>query len=75
MNGLSGRRVRPRPMNFNERMPVIRTHSRDDRVQDSGLEAFLMQEEEGYAKREADVSRRSRVAEKVWGMQVSHFFT
>lgn len=45
MQGLGARRVRPRPMGYTERMPVVRTHgSNTDRL-DPKLLAFLEQQE------------------------------
>ncbi|KAG1663917.1 hypothetical protein FOA52_002233 [Chlamydomonas sp. UWO 241] len=47
MQGLNGRRVRPRPMNYNERMPVVRTHGPNGSERlDSKLLAFLAAQEE-----------------------------
>jgi hypothetical protein len=64
MNGLGSRRVRPRPMNFNERMPVVRTHAplrAGEEPLDPTLQAFLAaQEEEHDLLRALESSKRKR---------------
>ena len=48
MHAVGGRRVRPRPMNYNERLPVVRMYGGDDDL-DPSLEAFLEAQEEEQA--------------------------
>ena len=65
MNGLAGsRRVRPRPINVNERMHVVRTHSREERV-DSTLAAFLSSQEEEQQQLKAQEQQARRQQEQV----------
>lgn len=64
MNGLAGsRRVRPRPINVNERMHVVRTHSREERV-DSTLAAFLSSQEEEQQQLKAQEQQARRQQEQ-----------
>ena len=48
MHAVGGRRVRPRPVNYNERLPVVRMYGGDDDL-DPSLEAFLEAQEEEQA--------------------------
>jgi hypothetical protein len=70
MQGQEGRRVRPRPMNYNERFPVVRTHGPGSDRLDPKLVAFLAaQEEELELLRIMDNDSRkkaSQVRRPVW---------
>ena len=48
MHAVGGRRVRPRPVNYNERLPVVRMYGGDEDL-DPSLEAFLEAQEEEHA--------------------------